>query len=491
MNIAAGGPPAARGTADTASADTPSEFAQLIQSLTPQPVDAKAAPRTGNVPAQPVSPGTARKSGDTATAPAVNRGTAPKIANIAPQPVSPAGVRKSGDTAAAPPVNEAAVRKTENTAPVERTAKIATAVASPQGVETADQGGTRLVAASPGQFVPAGDVPDVSRGDAVLGTKRDVSTRNSADVSSTGEVNTALPPPKQESAEAAAPVESQPMRKTAAPAKSNEIPVPPAIAIATPVLPLPLPPVSTRTPASNAPSPQPVEAPPQESSSSPVLTAAPALEVRIRATEQPKDDSVPVTQAQAAPQQQPQAEIPVPGKTVSSPIPAAAPPPLQPQVQPQSNPVAAAVQSQAAPVLAPAASRMDRPASQPAQYYEAAAEPPSPSRSQPLRSVSLEFTPDGAADVRLRLSERAGDVHIELHSTDAALTGRLSEGVHDLAASLVNAGYDAQAWTPGQDREGGRGKQQEDPSGRERAPAADPDAEDFETAMQEPMKEFS
>jgi len=53
-----------------------------------------------------------------------------------------------------------------------------------------------------------------------------------------------------------------------------------------------------------------------------------------------------------------------------------------------------------------------------------------------------------AADVRLRLSERAGDVHIGIAFDGCRADGRLSEGVHDLAASLVNAGYDAQDGRP-------------------------------------------
>jgi hypothetical protein len=67
--------------------------------------------------------------------------------------------------------------------------------------------------------------------------------------------------------------------------------------------------------------------------------------------------------------------------------------------------------------------------------------------------MSLEFTPDGAQDIRLRLSERAGEVHLSVHSTDAALTGHLREGIHDLVGSLSDAGYDADAWTPGQQRQ--------------------------------------
>jgi hypothetical protein len=65
--------------------------------------------------------------------------------------------------------------------------------------------------------------------------------------------------------------------------------------------------------------------------------------------------------------------------------------------------------------------------------------------------MSLEFTPDGAREVRVRLSERGGDVHISLHSTDAALSGRLRDGVQDLAGALNHAGYNADAWASGRD----------------------------------------
>jgi hypothetical protein len=91
----------------------------------------------------------------------------------------------------------------------------------------------------------------------------------------------------------------------------------------------------------------------------------------------------------------------------------------------------------------------------PAHAAPPQAPPPTPAHlpepataPQPLRSIALEFAPDGAADVRLRLSERAGEVHISLHSSDPSLTGRLHEGVHDLVGSLSNAGYEAEAWTP-------------------------------------------
>jgi hypothetical protein len=105
-------------------------------------------------------------------------------------------------------------------------------------------------------------------------------------------------------------------------------------------------------------------------------------------------------------------------------------------------------------------------------------------RQSPLRSVSIDFTPDGARDVRLRLAERGGDVHVTLHSTDPALTGRLSAGVHELAGSLANAGYDAQAWTNQQGRQGQR--PYEEAQKPRRSSDADPDGEDFGGLLQQP-----
>jgi len=76
-------------------------------------------------------------------------------------------------------------------------------------------------------------------------------------------------------------------------------------------------------------------------------------------------------------------------------------------------------------------------------------EPVAKSQPQTLRSLALEFTPDGAQDVRVRVTDRGGDVHISLHSLDESLNGRLRDGLHDLVGSLTSAGYDADAWTPG------------------------------------------
>jgi hypothetical protein len=109
---------------------------------------------------------------------------------------------------------------------------------------------------------------------------------------------------------------------------------------------------------------------------------------------------------------------------------------------------------------------------------------------QPLRSLALEFSPDGAGDIKVRLSERAGDVHISLHGTDPSLAGRVREGVGDLVGSLSRAGYDAEAWTPGE----GRQNQRQQPD--QRQPARDSssreaDAEEFSGIFQQPIQENS
>jgi hypothetical protein len=115
--------------------------------------------------------------------------------------------------------------------------------------------------------------------------------------------------------------------------------------------------------------------------------------------------------------------------------------------------------------------------------------PDEPKKQPPaLRSLSLEFTPDGAQDVRLRLAERAGDVHISLHSTDPMLSGRLNDGVHDLVGNLSSAGYDAHAWTPEQGRQNNQ-RQSEDQRRGRRNPSPEQTAEEFGGLMQQPVQE--
>ncbi len=108
---------------------------------------------------------------------------------------------------------------------------------------------------------------------------------------------------------------------------------------------------------------------------------------------------------------------------------------------------------------------------------------------QPMRSLALEFTPDGARDIKLRVAERAGDVHISVHGTDASLAGRLREGVSDLVGSLGKAGYEAEAWTPGQGHQGQR--QPPNPRRFARSRPGRSGAEEFTGILQQPVQEIS
>jgi hypothetical protein len=112
------------------------------------------------------------------------------------------------------------------------------------------------------------------------------------------------------------------------------------------------------------------------------------------------------------------------------------------------------------------------------------AEPPAVEKpqAQPVRSVALEFRPDGSQNVRVRLAEHAGEVRVSVHSADPVVTQNLRDGVTGLAATLAQAGYDARAWTP----DGGQGQQQprEDRGGK-REKRALHIAKNFEGALEE------
>jgi hypothetical protein len=117
---------------------------------------------------------------------------------------------------------------------------------------------------------------------------------------------------------------------------------------------------------------------------------------------------------------------------------------------------------------------------------------PDPAKTQqPVRSLSLEFAPDGARDIKVRLSERAGDVHISLHGTDPSLASRVREGVSDLVGSLSRAGYDAEAWTPGQGSQNQRQQQQQEQRKTPRNTSGGASAEEFNGILQQPVQEIS
>jgi hypothetical protein len=101
--------------------------------------------------------------------------------------------------------------------------------------------------------------------------------------------------------------------------------------------------------------------------------------------------------------------------------------------------------------------------------------------------MALEFTPDGASEIKVRLAERGGEVHISLHGTDPSLAGRVREGVGDLIGSLSKAGYDADAWTPSQ----GRRQQHEQEPQQAQRQKNNSAAGEFGGLLQQPTQENS
>jgi len=109
---------------------------------------------------------------------------------------------------------------------------------------------------------------------------------------------------------------------------------------------------------------------------------------------------------------------------------------------------------------------------------------------QPLKSVALEFTPDGTRDVKVRLSERGGEVHVSVHSTDPSMTKNLRAGVTDLASVLEHAGYDAKAWTGGRQQQGNP-QQEEEQTAQRRGSRNGAATEQFDSILQQPNQENS
>jgi hypothetical protein len=141
---------------------------------------------------------------------------------------------------------------------------------------------------------------------------------------------------------------------------------------------------------------------------------------------------------------------------------------------------------------APKASEVPLPKNDVPRLPAAAAEPVPAEKTaaQPLRSVALEFTPDGARDVRVRLSERAGEVHVSLHSSDPSITKNLREGVTDLASVLERAGYDAKAWTSGRQHQENP-QQPEDAAPQRRGKVSGDGTESFDGLMQDGVMQGS
>jgi hypothetical protein len=305
----------------------------------------------------------------------------------------------------------------------------------------------------------------------------------------------------------------------AARAGEPESAAPPVIAAAVPPLPAPVP-IKLALPAltqhigegtGEAPSARVSlqQISPAQPESATDLRPSAALELKLRAQDQPEQEPAAISvprQARPAPPAErldsspaaspaPQARAEQTTHAIAS---TALPAPIEPVTAQSTQPIA---------VVAPVPVNLQTmitshsnsaPATQqvpvPAPHLEEPLARPSDQHAQPLRSLSLEFTPDGAQDVRLRLAERDGDVHISLHSTDPGLTGRLGAGVHELVGTLASAGYEAQAWTQGQGRQSqgqqSQGQQSQTPPDDQRRNRRDEAAdagEEFSAMLQGPI----
>jgi hypothetical protein len=92
--------------------------------------------------------------------------------------------------------------------------------------------------------------------------------------------------------------------------------------------------------------------------------------------------------------------------------------------------------------------------------------------------------------VKVRLSERGGEVHVSVHSTDPAVTKDLRAGVTDLASVLEHAGYDANAWA-GDRQQQENPQQQEEQTPQRRNNGSEDGAGQFESILQQPNQENS
>jgi len=76
-------------------------------------------------------------------------------------------------------------------------------------------------------------------------------------------------------------------------------------------------------------------------------------------------------------------------------------------------------------------------------------EPQSEERTtESVRDISLRLTDKDQGSVQVRLSERAGELHVSVRTPDAGLTRGLRDGLSDLVGRLETSGYRAETWQP-------------------------------------------
>jgi|ERR1035441_411691 hypothetical protein len=93
----------------------------------------------------------------------------------------------------------------------------------------------------------------------------------------------------------------------------------------------------------------------------------------------------------------------------------------------------------------PGESAADSPPPAPATEPPAAPEAPRPAAAH---DIKLELAGQGDRRVEVRVSERAGDMHIEVRTPNTGLAGDLREDLPALATRLEQSGFRAETWHP-------------------------------------------
>ncbi|MGA3015526.1 MAG: hypothetical protein ABSF62_00305 [Bryobacteraceae bacterium] len=91
--------------------------------------------------------------------------------------------------------------------------------------------------------------------------------------------------------------------------------------------------------------------------------------------------------------------------------------------------------------------RESAPATPPAAASEPAAAPEAP-KPAAAHDIKLEVAGQGNQRVEVRVSERAGDMHVEVRTPDTGLAGDLREDLPALATKLEQTGFRAETWHP-------------------------------------------
>ena len=73
---------------------------------------------------------------------------------------------------------------------------------------------------------------------------------------------------------------------------------------------------------------------------------------------------------------------------------------------------------------------------------------PAPTRTEPARDLSFRIASGNADPIDIKLTDRAGQIHVAVRSSDAALTQSLQTNVSDLAGKLERSGFHTETHLP-------------------------------------------